>query len=185
MLAVVLSLGGVLFLLLSTGLELGGGTLVGDLLCLANATSFSIFLVLSRPIVQGLSPWVSTPIVFACGAVGVGLYGAPAVGELDWSAVPTQVWWVGAGLVLGPTVGAYFLNYWALARVESSRVALFIYLQFLLAAPLSAWLLDERLTWRLIPAAVLVFGGVALSSRPGRGAPRLGPTAPRADTASS
>lgn len=163
--SLALALSGVLWLIGANGFDLSSRTVVGDLLCLANATSFALFLVLSRGLMRRLGPAVATPITFLVGALPVGLYGARALIALDWPAVPHPVWWAAAGLVLGPTVGAYLLNNWALARTESSQVALFIYLQFLLAAPLSALFLDDPLSWQLAPAAALVFTGVALSTR--------------------
>ena len=163
--AVALSLGGVLILLRVDQFDPTAGTVRGDLLTLANASSFSVFLVLSRPVAQRLGARIVTPITFAMGSIAVGLFGAPELRTMDWSAVPTSVWWIGVFIVLGPTVGTYALNVWSLQRVESSSVALFVYLQFVLAAPLSAWLLDEPLSWRLLPAATLVFLGVALARR--------------------
>ena len=69
----------------------------------------------------------------------------------------------GVAIVIGPTVGTYVLNNWALSRAESSQVALFIYLQFLIASPISAIFLDDPVGWELIPAVALVFAGVAFS----------------------
>ena len=169
--ALALSLSGVLWLLGASGFDLSSETVLGDLLCLTNATSFALFLVLSRNLMRRLDPLVVTPLTFLAGSIPVGLYGAPSLAALDWSAVGAPVWWTAAGLVLGPTVGAYLLNNWALARAESSHVALFIYLQFLLAAPLSAVFLDDPVSWRLAPAATLVFAGVALSTRARRRSP--------------
>jgi drug/metabolite transporter (DMT)-like permease len=134
-------------------------------MCLVNATSFALFLVLSRNLMRRLSATVVTPIIFLLGAVPVGIYGAPSLAGLDWAAVPDRIWWMGAAIIIGPTVGTYLLNNWALARAESSQVALFIYLQFLVAAPLSALFLDDPVSWRLLPAALLVFAGVGLSAR--------------------
>lgn len=162
--AVALSLAGVLLLLGIEDVDLAEGSRTGDLMCLANATSFSVFLVLARPVMRELSPFVVTPLIFLAGSLGVGLYGSPSLAGLDWGSIPEAAWWMAAAMILGPTVGAYFLNQWALSRVESSMVALYVYLQFLLAAPLSALFLGERLSWRLLPAALLVFAGVALSS---------------------
>lgn len=166
--AIAVALCGVLILLRVDDFDPSAGTVQGDLLTLANASSFSVFLVLSRPVAQRLGARVVTPLTFAIGAVGIGIFGAPALRAMDWTAVPPSVWWLAILIVLGPTVGTYALNVWALRRVESSRVALFVYLQFVLAAPLSAWLLDEQLSWRLLPAAALVFLGVALTRRPPR-----------------
>lgn len=75
-----------------------------------------------------------------------------------------------AYIVVFPTVLAYLLNSWALARVESSRVALFIYLQPVITAVLSATFLGERITPRLVASSALVFAGVLLASRRRRAA---------------
>jgi drug/metabolite transporter (DMT)-like permease len=57
------------------------------------------------------------------------------------------------------------LNYWALARVDSSVVALFIYLQPLVASTLAVALLGERPDFHVFAGAVLIFSGVYLSVR--------------------
>jgi drug/metabolite transporter (DMT)-like permease len=163
--ALALSLSGVLWLLGADGFDLSSETVVGDLMCLVNATSFALFLVLSRSLMRRLSPAVVTPIMFLIATIPVGLYGAPSLIDLDWKAIPVEIWWTGLAIVIGPTVGTYVLNNWALARVESSQVALFIYLQFLIASPISALFLDDPVGWELAPAAALVFAGVALSTR--------------------
>jgi drug/metabolite transporter (DMT)-like permease len=160
-----LSLGGVLWLLGTQGFDLDSATIRGDLMCLANATSFALYLVLSRSVMSRMDPLTVTALTFSIGSVPVAAYGAPALVELSWASIPGSVWWVGAAMIAGPTVGAYLLNNWALARVESSQVALFIYLQFLLVAPLSAAYLGDPVSWRLAPAALLVFAGVGLSTR--------------------
>ncbi|RKZ12371.1 hypothetical protein DRQ32_03880 [bacterium] len=163
--ALGLSLSGVIWLLGTSGFDLSSTTLTGDIMCLINATSFSLYLVLSRRVMGRLSPAVVTPMMFLIGSIPVGIYGASSLAQLDWAAVPNSIWWVGLAIVIGPTAGTYLLNNWALARTDSSQVALFIYLQFLLAAPLSALLLDDPVSWRLVPAALLVFAGVLLSTR--------------------
>jgi drug/metabolite transporter (DMT)-like permease len=68
-------------------------------------------------------------------------------------------------IVLGPTVTTYVLNNVALSRVPSSSVAVFVYLQPLFAGLAAALILSERVTWRLVPAAALIFVGVWLVSR--------------------
>ncbi len=67
-------------------------------------------------------------------------------------------------------MGAYALNAWALKRVDSSQVALFIYVQPVIAAGLAVVLLGERITVHLVMAAALIFSGVfvALAAKPER-----------------
>ena len=73
-----------------------------------------------------------------------------------------------AYIVLVPTVGAYYLNAWALGRVAPSTVAVYIYLQPLIAFSLAPLLLGEKLSWRTLVAALLIFAGVLVVTRRGR-----------------
>ena len=162
---IALSVCGVLYLIGHSGLNLGGGVMLGDLLTLANGMSYSFFLVISKPILSRHSSLAVTAELLAFGAVGITLLGAPQLASLDVRAVPAAVWWVAAFVIVFCTVAAYILNAWALKRVESSLVALFIYLQPLIASTVAVLFQGERLGGETIIAAVLIFGGVALAMR--------------------
>jgi drug/metabolite transporter (DMT)-like permease len=138
--------------------------LLGDLLTQANAASFGLFLVISKKVIHRVGATTATAAIFCFGAFGISLYGASTVASLDFAAVPPRIWGIAAFIIVFPTVLTYFLNYWALARVESSLVALFIYLQPLLATALSAVFLDEPITPRLILSSFFVFAGVFLAT---------------------
>jgi drug/metabolite transporter (DMT)-like permease len=165
--SIVLSLAGVLALLRVDHLVWDSVT-TGDLLTLVNATSFSTFLVLSRPVLARLDALLATGALFVFGALGLLPFGAAAVGRVDYRTVSAAAWGWALFIVLGATMLAYFLNYYALRRVESSTVALFIYLQPILATTLDAAFLGSPVTARLGLAAGLIFGGVYLSIRAGR-----------------
>jgi drug/metabolite transporter (DMT)-like permease len=111
----------------------------------------------------------ATAVLMCFGALGILAIGAPALAAADLSMVPPRAWGLAVFIVLFPTVGAYYLTYWALARVESSTVALFVYLQPVIAAALSAAVLGERITARVAAGAALVFLGVYVAV----GHPRL------------
>jgi len=162
---IALSLCGVLYLIGHSGLNLGSGVMLGDLLTLVNGLSYSFFLVISKPILSRHSSLAVTAELLAFGAVGITLLGLPQVAALDLAAVPATVWWVAAFVVVFSTVGAYILNAWALKRVESSLVALFIYLQPLIASTIAVVFQGEPLGMETLVAAALIFGGVGLALR--------------------
>jgi drug/metabolite transporter (DMT)-like permease len=164
LLSLGVALAGVLVLLRVETLtfHLDDQVLRGDLYTLVNATSFSLFLVLSRPVLRRLDSLGATAVVFLFGSLGLLALGAPALGGFDPAALSPRAWAMAIYIVLGPTFGAYLLQFFALRRVESSLVALFIYLQFLIAAALGVVFLDEPAGPRLLIAAVLVFAGLAL-----------------------
>jgi len=171
LIGIALSMTGVFYLIAHSGALLGESFVAGDLLTLVNATSYSFFLVISKPILSRHSSLAVTAELLLFGAIGISLFGMPEVAALDPHAVPASIWWAAAFVVLFATVGAYILSAWALKRVESSTVALFIYLQPVVASTLSVALLGESLGSETFISAALIFAGVGVALRapaPGR-----------------
>jgi drug/metabolite transporter (DMT)-like permease len=101
--------------------------------------------------------WV---FLFACvAALPVGAY---QFAHTPLSTIPPRVWLAVGYIIIAPTVGAYYLNAWALGRVTPSTVAIYIYLQPLIALVLAPLVLGESLNARTGLAALLIFTGVAM-----------------------
>jgi len=77
----------------------------------------------------------------------------------------------GYTLFLG-TFAAYLLNTYALARVPASTVAVYIFLQPLVAGVAGVVVQGERITPALAVAAAVLLWGIVLVSRPARRAGR-------------
>jgi drug/metabolite transporter (DMT)-like permease len=94
---------------------------------------------------------------------GVLPFGVAAARNLDLQSISGSVWlWV-AYIVVFPTILTYLLNIWALKRVSSNLVAVFIYLQPLFAAAVAPLFLSgEELTSRAALAGLAIFAGLAL-----------------------
>ena len=143
------------------------GSALGNLLAVLNVASYSVYLVISRGLLRRYDPLTVVTWVFFFGALGILPWGiVPLWGQVGHLTAGT--WGVLAFIVLLPTVGAYWLNVFALTRVESSVVSVFGYLQPVITASVAIPLLHERVSPRLIPAAVLIFGGVAVTLWEGR-----------------
>jgi drug/metabolite transporter (DMT)-like permease len=165
----------VLVLLRVERFRLDDALVVGDLLTLANGAAFSAFLVLSRDAMRRLDPLGATTCILGFGAAAIVAVGAPALAATPMAALPLGFWLCAAYAILFATVGAYALNAWALARTDSSTVALFIYLQPPLATVLSMVFWGERPGLRFFVAAAGVLAGVGLAL--GRGRPAQPPDA--------
>lgn len=165
--SIFLAMLGVLVLLRVDSMVLDRATR-GDLITLINATSFSLFLVLSRPLLTRLDPLMATGFLFAFGSLVLLPLGAPLWLRISPSTLQPATWLWGAFIVLGATVVAYSLNYLALRRVESSVVALFILLQPLLAASADVWAMGSKWTLRLSAATFLIGAGVVCALLSGR-----------------
>ena len=168
----LLAFGGVLVLLRVHDLAFEERWVRGDLLTLLNAWSFGLFLVLSRDVVRRYPALTVTAFAMGWGALGIGIVGLPAALRFDFGVVSAGTWALMAWIVVFATAINYVLNYYALARVESSTVALFIYLQPLLATALSCALGQETISPRFAASAALVFAGVFLVARAPTETPR-------------
>ncbi|MDZ4775019.1 MAG: DMT family transporter [Planctomycetota bacterium] len=138
----------------------------GNLLMAANALCYSGYFVISRPILHRLPPLVVIAWVFALSVPFVPLF---ARGETFVPETATSNhWWALAFILVFPTVVAYVLNIYALSVLSASTTAVYIYMQPLITASASAWILQEELTPAMLISAVLVFAGIWLVVHPKR-----------------
>jgi drug/metabolite transporter (DMT)-like permease len=128
-----------------SGFQLGGSVFIGNLLIVLNSLSFSIYLVISRGLLAKYGTVTVITWTMIYGALGVLPFGAGALAEHAQHLSP-RAWAAMSYIVLFPTVGTYFLNSWALKRAPSSVVAIYIYVQPVIGALLSAAMLGERPT---------------------------------------
>ena len=164
-LAVLVSLVGVL-MILGVGpalAESADASLQGDVLVLINALSFAFFLVISKRLMARTDPISGSAVLMSFGVLGVAVVGLRPALAIDYSAIAPSIWGWAAFIVIGPTALAYMLNYHALKHVESSTVALFIYLQPVVAVALGVTILGERPGLEVWLGAILVFTGVFLA----------------------
>jgi drug/metabolite transporter (DMT)-like permease len=174
---IAITMAGVLWLVAPGHLDWHAGEFRGDLLTTLNSLSYSLFLVVSKPVFEREKTLPAAALLLLCGALWLVPVGAPGLLTLDFGAIGARTWLLGAFIVLGPTVGAYALNTYALKRLDSSVVAFFIFLQPLIATTLSIARGYEKPTLRLFIAAAIVFTGVlvALRAPAVRAAPPVAP----------
>jgi drug/metabolite transporter (DMT)-like permease len=145
----------------------GRGGAFGNFLALLNVAAYSVYMVISRDMLRRYQPLTVITWVFVFGVIGILPWGAaPVVREAG--AASGATWAALLYIVLFPTVGSYYLHISALRRVEASVVAVFIYLQPVMTALLAIPILHERISPRLLPAALLIFAGVAATVAAGR-----------------
>ena len=158
---------GVGWLLHADRFRLEADLLAGDLMTMVNAASYGLFLVLSRRYLQTHDPLATIAQVFTLGSIAIAIYGVGDLLAVRPLELPLSVYGWGTYTVVFATVGAHFLNFWALGRVSASVVALFIYLQPVLATVLDGLLRGEWPGAGFYWATLLVFAGVAIGSRRG------------------
>lgn len=175
--SLVLAVAGVLLVIRPERASFSSATFVGDILTMVNSMSYSFFLVVSKRTMHRVDALAATALMFAFGTIPIALFGGSALAGFDFGTVSATAWFWAAFIVVLPTAGAYVLISWTLARAEASLVALFVYMQPVIATILGITFEHETLTARTVAGALLIFAGVYLAIR-GSGTPGLRRAAP-------
>ncbi len=138
------------------------GNFLGDFFILLNSTSFAIFLVLVKPLMNKYNALTVIGWVFLFGSLVVIPFGISEVLQVQWSQLPAHVWLSVVYIVLFTTIFAYFLNVWALKYVNPTVVSYYIYLQPVFASLIAFMFLKENHEPSMILFALMIFIGVYL-----------------------
>ncbi|HBH05091.1 MAG TPA: EamA family transporter [Flavobacteriales bacterium] len=139
-------------------------TVTGDVLVLTNATAFSIYLVIVKPIMKRYKPITVIKWAFLFGSFYVFPFGYQEFRIIDWSSITPLIWGEIAFVVLATTFLVYLLNVYGLKRLNPETVSVYIYLQPFFASMVALALGKDSLTWIKLVSVSLVFIGVYLVS---------------------
>lgn len=155
---------GVLYLIDPFRASLGGDKTAGNLMLVGNACAYGAYLAISRDVFQRYGALTAITWVFAIGSLAAVPLGGYQLAQTDLRSVGLFIWAVLVYTVLVQTVGAYYLNAWALERVEPSTVAIYTYLQPLFTFATAPLFLGsaESPGLRHAVATLLIFAGVAV-----------------------
>lgn len=138
---------------------------LGNLLFIVNAASFSVYLIMVKPLVVKYSSITLMKLFFLFAVIMNLPVGLSEFLEVDWLGLSFDSIWKLAFVVIATTVITYLCNIYALKQLSPSTLGAFIYLQPLLAAVFAILAGADRLTPLRVGAALLIFLGVFLSTR--------------------
>ena len=167
---VILSSAGVLMIILGSGrpLTFSSQSIIGDLLIIGNPICWSIYTVLSKPMLEKYSPLKLTAVTIAIGTIPLVLVGIPSLSVQNWAAVSSSAW-LGLAFSAILAVGvAYVVWYTGVRHIGSARTALYENVSTVFAVA-SAWmLLSESMTVIQAAGAALVFVSLYIVTRKSR-----------------
>lgn len=168
LIGIALAAGGVAYLVNPAHADLSPQTTAGNILLVSNSLLYGIYIVISKTLFQRYGALNVITWIFLVGSlvtVPVGIY---SLQKENLGALTAGVWMLIVFIIIFPTVAAYYLNAWALTKVPPSTVAIYIYLQPLIAFGFAPLLLGEEFSLRTIIAAIMIFAGVAVVTKRGR-----------------
>jgi len=162
---VIVACFGVLLLIDPRNASFSSKNTMGDLLIIANSFSYGIYVATSKSVITRNGAFRSMMWVFIFAALICVPVGAFSMRTVDYYHIPSGVWLLILYIGIGATASPYLLNAWALARVNPSTVAVYVYLQPLIGFLLAVIFLSEHIDVKFVMAALLVFSGVFLVTR--------------------
>ena len=156
---------GALVMLDPSNLRFGGSAFTGNLLIVLNCLSYSVFLVLARPMLKRIAPLTLVAWSFVFGGFFTLLASIPSLLTLQPGTWPPMVWTGIAYIVVFATVFSYTLNTWAIRQSSPGLVATYTTLQPVIAAILAMIFLGETAGWREAAGFVLIVSGLVVVTR--------------------
>jgi drug/metabolite transporter (DMT)-like permease len=154
---------GAIYLIGPDRISLTPDVALGNALIVLGMVCYATYFLYSKPMLQRYGSLTVSFYVMFFASFGVLPFGLAAVQDMKLTGISGVVWlWV-AYIVVFPTIFTYLLNLWALRRVSSNLVAVYIYLQPLFTAAVAPLVLrGEQLTARAAAAGLAIFAGLAL-----------------------
>ncbi len=163
-----LSFGGVLLMRDLSQFELGNETLYGDILVFAAAGCFAAYLSFGKAFFMKTDNMWATTYMFLVSGILMGLFNLGNWHQVREVRGDYLFYICALYSIIGATLLTYFLNNWALKRAASGNVAIFIYLQPIVAGIIGTVFLGEVITTRTVLCSLLILGGVIINLKSGK-----------------
>ncbi len=138
--------------------------LLGDALVFLNILMWSFYLILSRPLLHKYPAFTVTSYGFVLSGLVTLPFMLLTLKRAPWAALSQEGWlWMGF-VVIFCTIVTYFLNYYALARLVASTVAVYVFLQPICTALFAHFVLKEPITSAMIGVGLIILMGVAIAT---------------------
>ncbi|MFT7665989.1 MAG: drug/metabolite transporter (DMT)-like permease [Patiriisocius sp.] len=138
---------------------------LGNILFLINAASYSVYLILVKPLTQKYSAITLMKFFFLFAVIINIPIGFQEFSQVDWLHLPLETIGQLAFVVIGTTVLTYLFNIYALKQLTPSALGVFMYVQPLIATIFAVTSGSDTLTPLRVVAASLIFLGVYLATR--------------------
>ncbi|MGJ8683245.1 MAG: DMT family transporter [Nonlabens sp.] len=139
---------------------------LGNFLIFVNAISYSFYIVLAKKLTTKYHVFTLMKWLYLFGVILITPFGIMEGLAFDFGAASMDTLLYIGYVVLFATFGTYMLNIIAIKTLKPSVVAVFVYLQPLLATLIAVGLGKDEITGYKLIAGLLIFSGVFITSIP-------------------
>ena len=163
----VLGITGAAVLVLAKGGSANSSDVVlGDILIITNAVSYTIYFILVKPLMLKYNPVMIMRWIFTIGLVMILPFGWIEFTQIQWNIFNAVDFTTMALVVITGTFVAYLFNIYGIKILGASVAGFYIYTQPFFATIIAMLFLKEELQLYKLAAAVLIFTGVYLANKP-------------------
>jgi drug/metabolite transporter (DMT)-like permease len=135
---------------------------LGNLLVFINAVSYAFYLIIVKKLMDKYNAFTFVKWIYTFGFIMVLPFGWNEFQAINWTIIPTEIYWKIGFVVVFSTFFTYLLNLLSMRELKPTTVAVFIYLQPLFATIIAVSLGKDDLSLVKLLSAVLIFSGVYL-----------------------
>ena len=166
-LGIILGFIGAMILILTadSNSSIGRNIPLGNFLFIVNSISYAYYLIIVKPMAEKYDLITLFKWLFLIGLIFNFPLGINQFLDVDWASLP--LWEAVLPMVfvvVGTTCMTYFLNGYALSKITSTEVAVFMYLQPIIGILFAIFTKSDTITLIMFVASVLIFTGVYLTS---------------------
>lgn len=159
---VVIGFLGISVVIFERGIDFSSDYTLGNFIMVVAVSAWGLYTVLGRPLVLKYGSFHVSALSMIIGAVlfiPIGI--VPAI-RFDYTTIGLAHLYGLLYLGIATSIVAYFLWYYALGRIESTKVAVFTYLQPVVTTILAVIILDQLITLQFVTGACIALFGVVL-----------------------
>ena len=166
-LGIILGFIGAMILILTadSNSSIGRNIPLGNFLFIVNSISYAYYLIIVKPMAEKYDLITLFKWLFLIGLIFNFPLGINQFLDVDWASLP--LWEAVLPMVfvvVGTTCMTYFLNGYALSKITSTEVAVFMYLQPIIGILFAIFTKSDTITLIMFIASALIFTGVYLTS---------------------
>lgn len=154
-------------ILIASGTNTGNAhdILLGDLLIIINAVSYTVYFILVKPLMKQYKPVTVIRMIFTIGFFLILPFCWQEFRSIPWNNYDATAYTLLALIVFGGTFLAYLFNLYGIKILGASVSGTYIYSQPFFAVAIAIVFLKEELSLYKIIAAIFIFGGVYLANK--------------------
>ena len=137
----------------------------GNFLVFVNATSYGLYLVISKNLMAKYHPITLVKWLYLLGLLFIIPFGYSEFKEIIWQEIPTNIYWNIGFVIVFTSCITYLFNLYGLSKLKPTTVSVFTYLQPVIATIYALIIGSDSLNYIKIGATLLIFCGVYLVTK--------------------